>query len=453
MTPPDAHTGDSPLDLLANQPVVLLATDTPFWREANGTNARVAALYKWLRAEEFRVPVYLLMKPEGSDWRTLDALYPDLEMYFAPDKSGRVPRWARRQADGTYTEQGYESSSVSKSRRALQSVLPEASLTKLAKLKSRVLPAKKQIATNDDESTLADFRNEAALAHFAAKCDQLKPRAVIAQYVRLAWLGEALTDRANTRFILDTIDVMHQRAEAFHAHGERHWLTITREEEAAALSVCDALLAIQEREAATLREMLPDARVLVATHPAPIYPHKRKPKKLVTLVYVGANSPPNAQALAAFLKETWPRLRDQFGDRVTLRVAGSVIAAFEDDGPEGVVWMGHVDDLAVFYSGADIAINPVTFGGGLKIKCVEALCHGLPLVTTPVGAEGLENGANEAFIVADEVNEFHEALAALIEDNGTRRDLGEKALAFARKHFSPEAAFGELGAYLRDRAY
>ena len=107
--------------------------------------------------------------------------------------------------------------------------------------------------------------------------------------------------------------------------------------------------------------------------------------------------------------------------------------------------IGYVDDLDALYAETDIVVNPVTFGGGLKIKCVEALAHGKPLITSPVGAEGIEKGANKAFIVCTSPAETVEQLNALIEDPERRRELATSARAFAEQHFSVQAAYGPLG--------
>jgi len=60
-------------------------------------------------------------------------------------------------------------------------------------------------------------------------------------------------------------------------------------------------------------------------------------------------------------------------------------------------------------------INPIRFGAGLKIKNVEALAHGLPLVTTTHGSRGIEAGVNNAFLYGDEAGEFIQAMASNIE--------------------------------------
>ena len=93
---------------------------------------------------------------------------------------------------------------------------------------------------------------------------------------------------------------------------------------------------------------------------------------------------------------------------------------------------------------SDIIINPVTFGGGLKIKNVEALCNGLPLVTTSVGAEGLEQGVGTAFHVCDTSDAMTETLCRLIGDAALRTRMSAQAHRCAREHFTEERAYGAL---------
>ena len=74
-----------------------------------------------------------------------------------------------------------------------------------------------------------------------------------------------------------------------------------------------------------------------------------------------------------------------------------------------------IDDLNVLYGRkADLIINPVQLGGGLKIKNVEALANGLPLITTPEGANGLEDGINNAFLLANTTEEWIESIIAVM---------------------------------------
>ena len=98
----------------------------------------------------------------------------------------------------------------------------------------------------------------------------------------------------------------------------------------------------------------------------------------------------------------------------------------------------------------DIAVNPVTYGAGLKIKSVEAMAFGLPLVSGRQGATGLNHVANEAFLLTPTPEEFAEAINDLAGDADARRRLGAAGAAFVARELNTEACFGPLVEYLLD---
>ena len=91
-----------------------------------------------------------------------------------------------------------------------------------------------------------------------------------------------------------------------------------------------------------------------------------------------------------------------------------------------------MDDLTSVYQRADVVINPISIGTGLKIKNIEALGFGKPLVTTSVGAEGLESGSQLAFLVADTAQDFANAVIGILQDSGLYRQLSSKGYQFAK---------------------
>jgi len=80
------------------------------------------------------------------------------------------------------------------------------------------------------------------------------------------------------------------------------------------------------------------------------------------------------------------------------------------------------------------------------------LAWGRALVTTSVGAEGLEAGAGRAFLVADDAAAFAEHTVRLLRDPAAAREWGERARAFARAQFAPDVVYAPLVAALRARA-
>jgi glycosyltransferase involved in cell wall biosynthesis len=101
--------------------------------------------------------------------------------------------------------------------------------------------------------------------------------------------------------------------------------------------------------------------------------------------------PENQDALTWLLDEVWPAVRDSVPD-VVLRVVGGGVSdrlARRLELDPSVVATGYVADLAAEYAHAWLCVVPVRDGAGVKFKTVEALVAGVPVVTTPIGAEGV----------------------------------------------------------------
>ena len=86
----------------------------------------------------------------------------------------------------------------------------------------------------------------------------------------------------------------------------------------------------------------------------------------------------------------------------------------------------------------------------MKIKTVEALCNSKPLVTTSIGAEGIEEGNNKVFFVCDSPKEMVDRLSNLIKNQDLRNELSNNAYKFALQNFVPENAYKELIEVLKE---
>ena len=105
---------------------------------------------------------------------------------------------------------------------------------------------------------------------------------------------------------------------------------------------------------------------------------------------------------------------------------------------------GFSNSIDEIYDNGDIVISPVFFGGGLKIKNIEALCHSKPLVTTTFGAIGIENGINKAFLVCDSAESMIKDISLLIESHEKRTELANAAYEFSKRTFREETIYREL---------
>jgi glycosyltransferase involved in cell wall biosynthesis len=138
-----------------------------------------------------------------------------------------------------------------------------------------------------------------------------------------------------------------------------------------------------------------------------------------TLLFVGTlGYYPNEDAVVHFCTEVLPLIRRGATRPVRLLVAGPGAQArlASVASLPGVTLLGMVEDLARCYAAADAVVVPLRAGGGTRIKLLEAFAHGRPVISTPLGAEGIDvTHGNEALIAADPVA-FAECCLAVLEN-------------------------------------
>src|SRR5207245_8924437 len=92
---------------------------------------------------------------------------------------------------------------------------------------------------------------------------------------------------------------------------------------------------------------------------------------------------------------------------------------------DGVVTAGWVADMTPYLDSHWVAIGPLRFGAGMKGKVGQALAAGLPVVTTRVGAEGMDLEDGKAALIAESPTAFAEAVARLCPDGELHRNLSQ----------------------------
>lgn len=363
---------------LLDRPRLLLATDVPFWQARLGNHQRIAALVGAARLEM------------------------DLDLFWA--SAAALDRGAAQAAIGPRG----------------RVFLPTEGET--AEMPWGLTPF---------ERARFDGRIFAALQRHLVRHP---PHALMVQYIRLSWLRRAVAF-PEPLTLLDTHDLMSLREANFRHFGREHFLRISTSEELKILVGFDQVLAIQHEEACWLEKLLP-GRVILAPHALPALPRARgSTDGVVRIGFLGGDSPMNRDGLRWLLDQAWPAIAPLGAE---LHVAGGVCASLPP-GRRGVVARGEVADHHGFLAGLDIAVNPVFFGGGLKIKTVEYLAHGLPCVLTAEALTGIAGGHARAWLVAADRAELVAALAMLVQDPALRARMGAAAQAHARRHFGPRA--------------
>jgi glycosyltransferase involved in cell wall biosynthesis len=178
--------------------------------------------------------------------------------------------------------------------------------------------------------------------------------------------------------------------------------------------------------------------------------HRPEKKNQYDLVFVGSmHWEPNRDAVLWFTKEVFPLIREKMKN-VRLLIGGSYMSngMHALDNKRDIIVTGFVPDTSKFLIDADIFVAPIRFGGGVKVKIIDAMSYGVPVITTTKGAEGLEARHGEHFLIADSPKEFVENIRLLIENVELRRSLGIKAREYVLEHHDINRGIELLEEYL-----
>ena len=294
-------------------------------------------------------------------------------------------------------------------------------------------------------TTLGNDLTPAEMAWVQAVRYKKKWDVVICNYY---WLADALTCfEPQTRKAVLTHDVWHQHLSR--KSDNPHLMAVNREKEAARLNLADIVIAITERDGDVFREMVKTKKIVVA--PMSCSPSfNDKPPVSGRLLFVGSDYEANVVGANWFINEVGPLLESKKPGCVEFHVVGGVCdkLAGNNNGIK-VVRKGFVADLDLEYAPAQIVLVPLIEGSGLKIKLVEAIGHGKAIITTWVGAQGIEFLKGRAFVVAESAGEFARAILETYENDEKRHALELGAREAAINVFSPDACYRQLVSELK----
>jgi len=196
------------------------------------------------------------------------------------------------------------------------------------------------------------------------------------------------------------------------------------------LSEADAVIVCSEIERRQFLARVPSARVWVVPNGASVEEFRRHATPPVhgrVLFFGRLDYRPNVDALAFFVSEILPVLRRR-APHVEFHVAGTG-ADPELSGllsrAAATVFHGRVEDLAGLVQSAHVVVVPLRLGGGTRLKILEAMAAGRPVVSTSIGAEGLEVSDGRNIVVRDAPETFAAAVADLVEHPQKAVAIGE----------------------------
>lgn len=142
----------------------------------------------------------------------------------------------------------------------------------------------------------------------------------------------------------------------------------------------------------------------------------------------------NIEAVRFFVNDVLPLVEQNCGE-VMFHVVGNAADSLSIHQGSNVVLTGFVEDLAPYYHSCDVFVCPLRSGTGIKNKLLEAMACGCAIVTTSVGAEGLNLRPGHELLIADTAVGFASTLQLLLADSALRQRLGANARQFVAREF------------------
>jgi glycosyltransferase involved in cell wall biosynthesis len=227
-----------------------------------------------------------------------------------------------------------------------------------------------------------------------------------------------------------------------------NWRKMRRDELAAYRAAAGVYLCSAADERRLLDEV-PAARTAVIPNAADVdyfQPRSGDPRADDhTVVFFGLLSyAPNVDGVTYFARNIWPRIAEA-NPKARFKIIGaSPPRALQALAGPRIELTGFVPDLRPHLAGAAVVVVPLRLGGGTRLKIVEAMAMGKAIVSTSLGAEGIEAIAGRDLLIADEPAAFADAVIRLLAEPGLNERIGRSARQLAVDRYAWRSAADAL---------
>ncbi len=199
----------------------------------------------------------------------------------------------------------------------------------------------------------------------------------------------------------------------------------------------------EERAALEARSIvIPICVDTAATAPLEVRPDARRLTFLGTLFW-----PPNAEGVLWFADHVLPRVLEAAPDAVFTVIGKqppAEVRSLVDRHPGSVEVLGYVEDVLPLLRETAVFVVPLLSGGGMRVKILDAWMWGLPVVSTTVGAEGIDVHDGSDIILADRPDEFAEAVIRLLTLPEERDRIGTAGRAVVEARYEASTVYAKL---------
>jgi len=204
------------------------------------------------------------------------------------------------------------------------------------------------------------------------------------------------------------------------------------------------VIAVSDNDRDEMLKLAPGCSITVVptgvdTEQYPVMPsaHGRPP----LIVFTGSMDwEPNIDAMEYFCREIWPAVLDQYPNARFQIVGRSPHPRVQSLASDSVEVTGTVPSVKEFLRSATVVIVPLRIGGGTRLKIYEAMAMGKALISTSVGAEGLDVTNGSDLLIADDAPSFADAILQVLRDPRLRQRYEANAAAVAARYDWSEIA-------------
>ncbi|WP_414828127.1 TIGR03087 family PEP-CTERM/XrtA system glycosyltransferase [Alteromonas sp. H39] len=173
---------------------------------------------------------------------------------------------------------------------------------------------------------------------------------------------------------------------------------------------------------------------------------EEKDYSLPILLFTGVmDYKPNVDAVRWFIRDVWPVVKEALPNAEFIIGGMNPVDEIKNlNGKNGIEVTGFVDDIMPYFHKATMFVAPFQIARGVQNKVLQAFSCALPVVTTPMGAEGIHCTNNEDVIIADSASSFAQAVIAMARDKEKSAAIGAAARELIVQHYSWQSRVAPL---------
>jgi len=211
------------------------------------------------------------------------------------------------------------------------------------------------------------------------------------------------------------------------------WRRLTRFERQVCESV-DRVIAVSEADAVAFARLVPGLRAAIVPNGITVTDYLNPPTQILdlgqaALLFTGTmNYRPNVDAVIWFADNVLSRVRETVPDARLFIVGNRPHSRLDNLRARSEIEVtGYVQDMLPFLSAATVYVAPLRMGSGTRLKLLQAMAAGNAIVSTSLGAQGLNVSSGREMILADDAESFAHAVVGLLQNPSRRASIGQAA--------------------------